>query len=112
MAVVKKNDFVTGFVPEHNHGSVDYTSLVQGHVHQCLDITGPPIRSQDGSHIHNTEGYVLFENGHYHYYQAYSGTAIPVSNGMHVHFYDFYTTENAGHRHRVTGVDQPAPGNI
>jgi hypothetical protein len=27
----------------HNHGSVDYTSVEDGHVHQCLDVTSPPI---------------------------------------------------------------------
>lgn len=91
---VGKDDFVSGFVPHHNHGSVDYTSVADGHVHQCLDITPPPIPSEDGSHIHSTEGYVLFEDGHTHYYKAYSGPAIPVGNGMHVHYYDFYTTEN------------------
>lgn len=35
---VYKDDFVPGFVPNHNHGSVDYTSVEEGHVHQCLDI--------------------------------------------------------------------------
>lgn len=108
---VGKNDFVSGFVPHHNHGSVDYTSIADGHVHQCLDVTSPPISSQEGGHIHYTEGYVLFEDGHSHYYKAYSGPPIPVGNGMHVHYYDFYTTEDDGHRHRITGVDQPAPGN-
>jgi hypothetical protein len=112
MPMISKNDFVDGFVPEHNHGSVNYTSVTQGHVHQCLDITGPPISSQDRSHIHEVAGYVLFENGHYHYYRAYSGAAIPVGDGMHVHYYDFNTTENDGHRHRIVGVDQPAPGNL
>ena len=108
--MVSKDDFISGFVSEHNRGSVDYTSVAQGHVHQCLDITGPPIPSQEGSHIHQTEGYVLFENGHHHYYQAYSGAAVPVGDGMHVHYYDFNTTEDSGHVHRVVGVDQPAPG--
>lgn len=109
---VYKDDFVSGFVPRHNHGSVDYTSLVDGHVHQCLDVTYPPIPSEDGSHIHYTEGYVLFEDGHNHYYKAWSGPAIPVGNGMHVHSYDFYTTMDDGHRHRVMGVDIPAPGTL
>ena len=108
---VGKDSFTPGFVPHHNHGSVDNTSVAAGHVHQCLDVTSPPIQSQDGSHIHYTEGYVVFEDGHVHYYKAYSGPAIPVGNGMHVHYYDFYTTEDNGHRHHVKGVDQPAPGN-
>jgi hypothetical protein len=30
---VTKDTFVPGFVSEHNHGSVDYTSVAQGHVH-------------------------------------------------------------------------------
>lgn len=108
--MISKDDFVREFVPHHNHGSVDYTSVAMDHVHQCLDITFPPMASENGSHIHFTEGFVLFENGHNHYYKACSGPAIPVGNGMHVHYYDFYTTEDFGHRHRVTGVDQPAPG--
>jgi len=111
MKKVGKDDFISGFVPHHNHGSVDYTSVASGHVHQCLDVTSPPIPSEDGSHIHYTEGYVVFEDGHNHHYKAYSGPAIPVGNGMHVHYYDFYTTENDHHRHHVKGVDQPAPGN-
>lgn len=52
MNKVGKDDFVSGFVPHHNHGSVDYTSVADGHVHQCLDITSPSIPSEDGSHIH------------------------------------------------------------
>ena len=111
MKKVGKDDFIQGFVPHHNHGSVDYTSVADGHVHQCLDVTSPPIPSEDGSHVHYTKGYVLFEDGHTHYYEAYSGPAIPVGNGMHVHYYDFYTTENDQHRHHIKGVDQPAPGN-
>lgn len=107
---VGKADFVSGFVPNHNHGSVDYTSVAGGHVHQCLDVTSLPIKTQEGGHIHYTEGYVLFEDGHTHYYKAYSGPAIPVGNGMHVHYYDFYTTEDNGHKHRIKGVDQAAPG--
>ena len=39
---VGKDDFVPEFVPSHNHGSVDYTSVEAGHVHQCLDVTSPP----------------------------------------------------------------------
>ena len=111
MAKTGKDDFVNGFVPHHNHGSVDYTSVEHGHVHQCLDITFPPVQTQDGNHVHYTEGYVMFENGHTHHYQAYSGPAIPVGNGMHVHYYDFFTSEDDGHRHHVKGVDKPAPGN-
>lgn len=107
---VHKDDFVHGFVPNHNHGSVNYTSVVNGHIHQCLDITSPPTPSEDGSHVHYTEGYVLFEHGHNHHYKAWSGPAIPVDDGMHVHYYDFYTTEDYGHRHRSIGVDMPAPG--
>lgn len=102
---VGKVDFVSGFVPSHNQGSVDYTSVDVGHVHQCLDVSSPQIQTQD-RHVHYTEGYVVFEDGHTHYYKAYSGPAIPVGNGMHVHYYDFYTTEDNGHKHR-----KPAPGN-
>jgi hypothetical protein len=109
---VYKDDFVNEFVPNHNHGSVDYTSVEDGHVHQCLDITFPPKRLKDGTHIHYTEGYTLFDDGHYHYYKAWSGPAIPVGKGMHVHYYDFYTTVNDGHRHRIKGVDMPAPGTL
>lgn len=109
---IGKDSAVAGFVPEHNHGSVDYTSISAGHVHQCLDVTSPPITTPDGSHIHYTEGYVVFENGHSHHYRAYSSKAIPVGDGRHVHYYDFYTSENDGHYHRVNGVDQPAPGNL
>ncbi|MBB5323076.1 3D (Asp-Asp-Asp) domain-containing protein [Anoxybacillus tepidamans] len=105
-----KDDFVSGFVPNHNHGSVDYTSVEGGHVHQCLDVTSPPIPTEDGSHIHYIGGYVLYEDGHTHYYRAYSGPVIPVGNGVHVHYYDFYTSGDAGHRHRVTDVDKPALG--
>lgn len=105
-----KDDFIQGFVPNHNHGSVDYTSISEGHVHQCLDVTFPPTPSEGNTHIHQTEGYVLFEDGHNHYYKANSGPAIPVGNGMHVHYYDFYTTVNDGHKHRIRGVDMPAPG--
>ena len=104
-----KNSFVQGFVPEHNHGSVDYTERSGDHVHQCLDITAPPTITKDG-HVHYTEGFVLFEDGHHHHYKAYSGPPIPLGNGMHVHYYDFFTTENDGHKHHVRGVDQPAPG--
>jgi hypothetical protein len=107
---VSKDTFVSGFVPDHNHGSVDYTSVAHGHVHQCLDVTSPPIQTPDGGHIHYTEGYVMFENGHIHHYRAYSGTAIQVGNGMHVHYYDFYTSMEDGHNHHVQGVDMPAPG--
>lgn len=110
MNIVGKADFVSGFVPHHNHGSVEYTSVEGGHVHQCLDVTSSPIPAQDGGYIHYTEGYVLFEDGHMHYYKAYSGPAIPVGNGMHVHYYDFNATEDDGHKHRIKGVDQPAPG--
>ncbi len=110
MKKIGKDDFISGFVPHHNHGSVDYTSVASGHVHQCLDVTSPPIQSEDGSHIHYTEGYVVFEDGHTHHYKAYSGPAIPIGNGMHVHYYDFYTSEDNQHRHHVKGVDHPAPG--
>ncbi|GER70327.1 hypothetical protein BpJC7_16300 [Weizmannia acidilactici] len=44
MAKTGKDEFVSGFVPHHNHGSVDYTSLDAGHVHQCLDVTSPPFK--------------------------------------------------------------------
>jgi hypothetical protein len=101
-----KNDFV----PMHNHSSVDHTSVENGHVHQCLDITYPATVIKDGGHVHFTQGYVLFENGHTHHYVAWSGPAIPLANGMHVHHYDFYTSEEYGHRHHVTGVDFPGPG--
>lgn len=107
---VYKDDFIYGFVHHHNHGSVDYTSVEDGHVHQCLDVTSPPRQLRDGTHIHYTEGYTLFEDGHHHYYKAWSGPGIPVGSGMHVHYYDFYTTANNGHRHRIRGVDIPAPG--
>jgi hypothetical protein len=91
MVLISKDSSVTGFVPGHTHGSVDYTSVDYGHVHQCLDVTSPAIPTQDGSHIQSTEGYVMFENGH-------------------VHYYDFYTTTDQGHRHRIQGVDMSAPG--
>ena len=110
--MVKKDDFVMGFVPNHNHGSVDYTSVEFEHVHQCLDVTSPPVIIKENCHIHHTEGYVVFENGHSHHYRADSGTAIPVGNGMHVHYYDFYTSEDLGHHHHVIGIDQPAPGTL
>ncbi|RST74301.1 hypothetical protein D4T97_011560 [Siminovitchia acidinfaciens] len=110
MKRVGKDDFAPGYVPGHNHGSVDYTSVNDGHVHQCLDVTSPAIPTKEGSHVHYVEGYVLFEDGHTHHYKAYSGPAIPVGNGMHVHYYDFYTTEDDGHRHRIKGVDMAAPG--
>ncbi len=109
---VYKDDFVTGFVPNHNHGSLDYTSIEDGHVHQCLDVTFPPKRLKDGTHVHYVEGYTLFEDGHYHYYKAWSGPGIPVGKGMHVHHYDFYTTMDDGHRHQIKGVDMPAPGTL
>ncbi len=109
---VNRNSFVRGFVPEHNHGSVDYTSVEDNHVHQCLDVTSPPRYLNNGTHVHYTEGYTLFEDGHHHYYRAWSGPAIMVGNGMHVHYYDFYTTTNDGHRHRIKGVDMPAPGTV
>ena len=93
MAKVGKDDFVTGFVPHHNHGSVDYTSVEAGHVHQCLDVTSPPIMAQDNNHIHYTEGYVVFEDGHTHYYKAYSGPAIQVGSrfrkNLHKHIKTF-----------------------
>lgn len=110
--LIGKDDFVKGFVPNHNHGSVDYTSVEMDHVHQCLDVTSPPVKLKNGGHIHYTEGYVVFEKGHTHYYKAKSGPAIPVGEGMHVHHYDFYTSEDNGHKHRVYGLDQPAPGNL
>lgn len=109
---VYKDDFVTGFVPDHNHGSVDYTSVEDGHVHQCLDVTHPPKRLGDGTHVHYVEGYTVFEDGHHHFYKAWSGPGIPVGRGMHVHYYDFYTTVDDGHRHRIRGVDMPAPGTL
>jgi hypothetical protein len=109
---VYKDSFVRGFVPEHNHGSVDYTSVSNNHIHQCLDVTSPPRNLNNDTHIHYTEGYTLFEDGHHHYYRAWSGPAIQVGNGMHVHYYDFYTTTNHGHRHRIKGVDMPAPGTM
>lgn len=99
-----------GFVPKHNHSSVNITSVEMGHVHQCLDITRPPTPTRNRGHIHFVEGYVLFEDGHNHYYEAWSSPAIPVGNSMHVHYYDFYTTEDNGHQHRITGFDNPEPG--
>ena len=36
MERVGKDDFTPGFVPNHNHGSVDYTSVGSGHVHQMF----------------------------------------------------------------------------
>lgn len=93
MKKIGKDDAYPGLVPNHTHGSVDYTSIELDHVHQCLDITSPPILTSDGGHIHSVEGYVLFENGHTHYYEAYSSPAIPVGSGRHVHYYDFYTTK-------------------
>jgi hypothetical protein len=110
IGLILKDSSQKGFVPGHNHGSVDYTSVDYGHVHQCLDVTSPAIVTQDGSHIHYTEGYVMFEDGHAHYYRAYSGPAIPVGEGRHVHYYDFYTTTDQGHHHRIQGVDMSAPG--
>jgi hypothetical protein len=109
---VYKDDFAMGFVPNHNHGSVDYTSIEDDHVHQCLDVTHPPKRLKDGTHIHYVEGYTLFDDGHHHFYKAWSGPGIPFGNGMHVHYYDFYTTMDDGHRHRIKGVDMPAPGTL
>ncbi|WP_176541218.1 MULTISPECIES: hypothetical protein [unclassified Bacillus (in: firmicutes)] len=50
MAKVGKDDFVNGFVPHHNHGSVDYTSMEASHVHQCLDVTSPPIPTSTKTH--------------------------------------------------------------
>jgi len=38
MKKVGKDSFIPGFVPHHNHGSVDYTAVADGHVHQCLDV--------------------------------------------------------------------------
>lgn len=107
---IGKNDAAHGLVFGHTHGSVDYTGMADGHVHQCLDVTHPAIPTPDGSHIHYTEGYVVFEDGHTHHYRAFSGPAIPVGFGRHVHTYDFYTSEDDGHRHHVKGVDMPAPG--
>lgn len=108
---MQTQEYMMGFIPDHNHGSIDYTSVVNGHVHQCMDITYPPTKTTEGTHIHYTQGFVLYEDGHNHFYEAWSGPAIPVGKGRHVHYYDFYTSENDGHRHHVTGVDIPAPGN-
>lgn len=96
--MVSKDGSYHGFVPRHTHGTVDYTSVNDGHVHQCLDVTSPPIPSQDGTHIHYSEGYVVFENGHNHHYQAYSGPAIPVGDGRHVH-YTIFT------QHKMMDID-------
>lgn len=46
--MVSKHDFVLGAVPHHNHGSLDYTSVEAGHVHQCLDVTYPPTLVEGG----------------------------------------------------------------
>jgi hypothetical protein len=40
---VEKEDFVSRFVPEHNHTSVDYTSLENGHNHYYKAYSGPAI---------------------------------------------------------------------
>lgn len=48
MPEIGKNGVYSGFVPNHNHGSVDYTSVNDGHVHQYLFVTSPPIPGQDG----------------------------------------------------------------
>jgi YmaF family len=106
-----EKDLVSRFVPDHNHSTLQITSLNDGHVHQYLNVSFPPTILNNGDHIHYSEGYVLFEDGHVHYYEAWSGPAIPTNNGMHVHAYDFYTTEDDGHRHRLTFVDNPGPGN-
>lgn len=98
------------FVPKHNHGSVTHTSCDQGHSHQCLDITGPPVPTSDGGHVHASESWVMFEHGHVHYYKAISGPSLPLPNGYHVHDWNFYTTVEDGHRHHVIGPDMPAPG--
>jgi len=110
--MAEKVEIITGFVPDHNHSSIDITSIDLGHVHQYLDISFPPSRTRSDGHIHYVEGYVLFENGHTHSYEAWTGEALSVGNGMHVHYYDFYTTEDNGHRHRVAGVVNPAPGTL
>ncbi|PLS18770.1 hypothetical protein CVD28_06545 [Bacillus sp. M6-12] len=84
MSKAGKDDFVTGFVPDHNHGAVDYTSVDDGHVHQYLGVRSPPISTQVDRCTY-TGSYVVYEDGHTHYYQASSGPAIPAGNGMHVH---------------------------
>lgn len=48
MAKIGKDEFTPGFVPHHNHGSVDYTSVTDGHVHQCLDVTSPLFKLKMG----------------------------------------------------------------
>lgn len=93
----------------HNHGSVTHTSCDYNHSHQCLDVTGPALRTAE-SHVHRSAGWVLYESGHAHYYKAVSGPSLPLPNGEHVHYWDFYTTMDDGHRHRVKGTDMPAPG--
>lgn len=107
----RNDDKYQEFVQNHNHGSVTYTSVDDGHVHQCLDVTHPPTPFNN-NHIHYVEGYVLYEDGHVHYYEGWSGPAVAVGENMHVHFYDLYTTVDDGHRHHITGPDMPAPGII
>ena len=95
--------------PKHNHGSVTHTSMEDGHVHQCLDVTGPAVITGT-SHVHHSSGWVVYEDGHAHYYKSVSGPSISVGKNYHVHNWDFYTTVDDGHHHRVTGPDMPAPG--
>ena len=110
--MTENTNFITGFVPNHNHSSINNTSIDAGHVHQFLDITFPASETNSGGHIHYLEGYVLYENEHVHRYEAWTTESIPVGNGLHIHYYDFNTSENNGHRHRVVDVLNPAPGTL
>ena len=85
MAKVGKDDFVNGFVPHHNHGSVDYT-LPDGS-RACSSMfryhfSSDPYDSRWKTMFIIQKGFVLPENGHFHHYKAYSGPAIPVGNGQ------------------------------
>ena len=67
MAKVGKDDFVNGFVPHHNHGSVDYTSMEAGHVHHYKAHSGPAIPVGNGQHVHYYDFYTTENDGHRHH---------------------------------------------
>jgi hypothetical protein len=67
---VKKDTFIQGFVPGQNHGSVDYTSVADGHVHYTEGYSGPAIPVGNGMHVHYYDFQTTTNDDHTHHVQG------------------------------------------
>ncbi|HBI03827.1 MAG TPA: hypothetical protein DDY49_07360 [Paenibacillaceae bacterium] len=75
MPDIGKNEAYPGFIPNHNHGSVNYTSVDDGHVHQYLFVTSPAIQGQGGGHVHYYDVYTTVDDGHKHQIKGFNQPA-------------------------------------